>query len=361
MADPAFFPTPTPLSLGDIKALTGAEPAPGADPNLTVDGVAALSEAGPSDLCFLESPRHASAARATRAAACFTTVRLVGEIAEGVASLVTPRPYLAFALAAARLYPSAMRPQRVTDRPENRGGAIIDAGATLESGVVVEPGAVVGAGAEIGAGTVIGPHAVVGRGVRIGRDCSLGAGVTVIHALVGDRVILHPGARIGQDGYGYVHSGDRHIKIPQIGRVIIQDDVEIGANATIDRGSLPDTVIGAGTKIDNQVQIGHNVVVGRGCLIAGQAGIAGSTTLGDFVVVGGQTGITGHVTVGAGAMIAGASAVHGDVPAGARWGGAPAGPIGQWLRTRARERRRARGEPARGQLARPADGEPGNG
>ena len=157
--------------------------------------------------------------------------------------------------------------------------------------------------------------------MRIGRDCSIGATVTVSHALIGDRVIIHPGVRIGQDGFGFAMGPQGHLKVPQIGRVIIQDDVEIGANSTIDRGANRDTVIGEGTKIDNLVQIAHNVVIGRHCVIVAQVGISGSTTLGDFVALGGQVGVTGHLRIGAGAQIAATSGVMSDVPPGARWGG----------------------------------------
>jgi len=201
-----------------------------------------------------------------------------------------------------------------------------------QAGVTVDPGAVIGPGAEIGAGTVVASHAVIGPQVRIGRNCSIGAGSTIQASLIGNRVIIHPGARIGQDGFGFAMSPKGHMKVPQIGRVIIQDDVEIGSNTTVDRGASRDTVIGEGTKIDNLVQIGHNVVVGRHCVIISQTGISGSTTIEDFVLLGGQVGVVGHVRIGAGAQIAGSSNVNSDVPPGARWGGTPAKPIRDWFR-----------------------------
>jgi UDP-3-O-[3-hydroxymyristoyl] glucosamine N-acyltransferase len=173
---------------------------------------------------------------------------------------------------------------------------------------------------------VVGPHS------RIGRDCSIGPNVTLLNAFVGNRVIIHPGARIGQDGFGFAMGPKGHRKVPQVGRVIIQDDVEIGANTTIDRGASRDTVIGEGTKIDNLVQIAHNVVIGRHCVIVAQVGISGSATLDDFVVLGGQVGVVGHLRIGAGAQIAGSSNVNDDVPPGARWGGTPAKPIRDWFR-----------------------------
>ena len=207
--------------------------------------------------------------------------------------------------------------------------------ARLEPGVVVDPYAVIGAKAEIGAGTYIGPNVAIGPEVRIGRESSIGAGASVIAALIGDRVIIHPGARIGQDGFGFAMGPRGHRKAPQIGRVIIQNDVEIGANTTIDRGANRDTIVGEGTKIDNLVQIGHNVVIGRHCVIVAQAGIAGSTVLEDFVALGGQAGVGGHLRLGAGAQLAAASATMHDIPPGEQWLGAPAVPAREAFRMHA--------------------------
>ena len=190
----------------------------------------------------------------------------------------------------------------------------------------------IGPGAEIGSGTVIGANAVVGPGVRIGRGCSVGPNVTIACALIGDRVIIHPGVNIGQDGFGFAMGARGHFKVPQIGRVIVQDGVEIGAGTTIDRGANRDTVIGEGTKIDNLVQIGHNVTVGRHCILVAQCGVSGSTVLEDFVALGGQCGVAGHLTIGMGAQVAATSGVMKDIPAGERWGGAPAQPIREFFR-----------------------------
>jgi UDP-3-O-[3-hydroxymyristoyl] glucosamine N-acyltransferase len=192
---------------------------------------------------------------------------------------------------------------------------------------------VIGPRAEIGAGTVVSANVVIGPEVRIGRDCAIGAGSTITHALIGDRVIIHPGCHIGQDGFGYLSSAQGHVKVPQVGRVVIHDDVEIGAGTAIDRGGIRDTVIGEGTKIDNMVQIGHNVVIGRHCIIVAQSGLSGSVTLEDFVVLAARVGIHPHVTVGKGAELAARSSVMRDVPRGARWGGFPnAKPIKQFFR-----------------------------
>ena len=209
--------------------------------------------------------------------------------------------------------------------------------------MTVEPFAVVAAGAEIGAGSVIASGAAIGPGTRIGRNCHIGHAATVQHALVGNNVVIHPGARIGQDGFGYVPGPRGLDKVPQVGRVIIQDHVEIGAGTTIDRGAIDDTVIGEGTKIDNLVQIAHNVRIGRYCVIVAQVGIAGSATLGDGVMIGGAAGINGHVTVGDGAQIAALSGVAGDVPPGVRWGGQPARPMRGFLLDAAEANARAFG------------------
>jgi UDP-3-O-[3-hydroxymyristoyl] glucosamine N-acyltransferase len=178
----------------------------------------------------------------------------------------------------------------------------------------------------------VGPHAVIGTGVEIGEDCDIGANVTIAFSLLGARVIIHPGVQIGQDGFGYTSGPKGPVKVPQLGRVLVGDDVEIGANCTIDRGMLDDTVIGRGCKFDNLVQIAHNVVMGQGCIVVAQAGIAGSCVIGDGVMIGPQVGIIDHITVGSGAQIAGQSGVSADVPAKATMMGYPAKPIRQFWR-----------------------------
>jgi UDP-3-O-[3-hydroxymyristoyl] glucosamine N-acyltransferase len=225
-------------------------------------------------------------------------------------------------------------------------GAVVHPTARLEGGVTIDPGAMVGPRAEIGAATVIGAGAVVGPNVHIGRECAIGPAVSIMHALIGDRVIIHPGCRIGQDGFGYLMGAAGHVKVPQIGRVIIQDGVEIGANTTIDRGAMSDTVIGEGTKIDNLVQIAHNVLIGRHCVLASQTGISGSAVIEDNVMTGGQVGIADHITIGAGAAMGAKAGVMHDAPAGARWVGAPAKPVKQFFReVAARERLAGRSGP----------------
>lgn len=332
MADPSFFPVATSLSFNEVALLCGLALPEGADPEGRISAAAPLETAGRSDAAYMDNPKYVAALAATSAGICFVSPRFAERVPAGTVALVTPAPYHAFARLLSTFHPQALRPGSMFGAAGVAPGAFVHATARLEADVTVDPGAVIGPGAEIGAGTVIGPHAVIGPQVRIGRQCSIGAGSTLQCALIGNRVIIHPGVRIGQDGFGFAMGPKGHMKVPQVGRVIVQDDVEIGASSCIDRGASRDTVIGEGTKIDNLVQIGHNCVIGRHCVIVSQVGIAGSSTLEDFVVLGGQVGLAGHLTIGMGAQVAAQSGVAGDVPRGARYGGSPAQPALAWAR-----------------------------
>jgi UDP-3-O-[3-hydroxymyristoyl] glucosamine N-acyltransferase len=331
MSEPVFLRYTRGLRLGELAALTGAAPPPESVRARRIVNVGALDRAGPHDLTFFDNKSYAAAAAASHAGACLTTAALANVLPARVTALVVRAPYRAFVTAARELFPHALRPSSLYEAGES-AGALVHRTARLEDGVTVEPGAVIGPRAEIGSGSVIGATAVIGAEVRIGRDCAIGSGTTISSALIGDRVIIHPGCRIGQDGFGYVMGGAGHLKVPQVGRVIIQDEVEIGAGSTVDRGAIRDTVIGEGTKIDNLVQVGHNVSIGRHCVLVAQTGISGSSTLEDFVVLGARVGLNNNVTIGEGAQIAATSIVHGDVPPGARWGGTPAKPVKRWFR-----------------------------
>ncbi|MEH0073410.1 UDP-3-O-(3-hydroxymyristoyl)glucosamine N-acyltransferase [Pannonibacter sp. Pt2] len=331
MSDPIFFPPMAELPLEQIVALSGGELQRG-DPAFVIRKVAPLEDAGPGSLVFFDNVKYLDKLGTTQASACIVAPKHVAKVPEGIAVIVCKDPYRAWALVLAGLFPAAMKPEPFYGEKRVSERATVHPAAVIEDGAVIEPGAVIGEGAEIGAGSHIGPNAVIGCNVRVGRDCRIGANAVLQHALLGNRVILHPGVCVGQDGFGYAMGLGGHLKVPQIGRVIIQDDVEIGANTTIDRGANRDTVIGEGTKIDNQVQVGHNVVIGRHCVIVSQVGLSGSSTLADYVAIGGQAGVAGHVEVGMGAQIAAVSAVNDSVPAGGRYGGVPAKPVKQWFR-----------------------------
>ena len=284
-------------------------------------------------LTFFDNLKYADQLALTKAGACLVSERFEAAVPAHVSVLRAANPFRAFVKVARTFYSEALRPQSWFGNTGIAPSAIIDPTAHIEDGVIVDALAVIGPNVEIGAGTVIGAGAVIGAEVRIGRDCNVGAKCAIQCALIGNNVLIHPGCNIGQDGYGFIFFGpDGHVKVPQTGRVLIQNNVEIGAATTIDRGSLRDTVIGEGTKIDNQVQISHNVTIGRHCLIAAQIGLAGSLTIGDNVALGAKVGVNNHLHIGDGAQVTAMSAVKDDIPANGRWGGHFAKPTKQWFR-----------------------------
>lgn len=327
-----FFPPHAGVTLSELASRIGAELLDPSQGDRMIRSVAPVSRGRDGDLCYLLSRRHKDELETCQASAILCDKALQSLVPPHIPVLLAPKPQTAFALAGALLHPNAMRPDPVLCESGISERAVVDPSARLEDNVHVEALAVIGANAEIGSGTRIGAGAVIGAGVKIGRDCTIAAGASVLCAYIGNHVIIHNGARIGQDGFGYAPGPRGMIKIVQIGRVIIQDHVEIGANTTVDRGTMDDTVIGEGTKIDNQVQIGHNVRIGRHCGIVSKVGIAGSTKIGDGVMIGGAVGINGHITIGDGAQIAAMSGVVADVPPGERYGGVPARPMKDFLR-----------------------------
>jgi UDP-3-O-[3-hydroxymyristoyl] glucosamine N-acyltransferase len=326
MADPRFFARAGPFALDTLAGCSGARLLHPQDASRTIYDVAALDTAGPSELSFFDNRKYLDAFLSSRAGAAFVDERAAARAPPTMAPVVTSEPYKAFARAAQLFYPApAVRAGRAPS-------ALIAATAVVPEDCEIGPNVVIGPGARLGRGCRIEANSVVGAGVEIGDDCVVGANVSLSHCLVGARVVLHPGARIGQPGFGFAPDPTGPMKIPQLGRVVIGDDVEIGANTTIDRGSLHDTIIGAGSMIDNLVQIGHNVVLGRGCVLCGQVGVSGSTQLDDFVMVGGQGGLAGHLRIGRGAQIAAKSGIMRDIAPGTVVAGIPAQPIGEFLR-----------------------------
>ena len=320
MADPRFFQRAGPHTLDALATLSGARLADPADGGRLIEDVAPLETAGRADVTFLDNRKYTEAFEKSGAGAAFVTEALATRAPARMAVLLSREPYKAFARAVQAFYPltpavAGCAPSAVVDPT-----AIVPDDCAIAANVVIEAGALLGRRCQVGANTVIG------AGVEIGDDCRIAANVTLSHCLIGARVVLHPGARIGQAGFGFAPDAAGPVKIPQLGRVIIGDDVDIGANTTIDRGSGHDTVIGSGTMIDNLVQIGHNVVLGRGCILAGQVGISGSTKLGDFVMAGGQAGLAGHLNIGTGARIGAHAGLMRDVEPGQTVIGAPAVP-----------------------------------
>jgi UDP-3-O-[3-hydroxymyristoyl] glucosamine N-acyltransferase len=327
MADPRFYDNRGPFMLADICTRTGIDLPGAVNGSALVFDVASLEGAGPAHLGYCVDKRVARTLKNSRAGFCLVPRGVeASEMPASMVALVCDNPARAFVAVAQLFYPES-------NLVAWSQLASIDPSASIGAEVILAPGVVVGPGAEIGDRTQIGPNSVVGPGVAIGRDCEIGSNVTVCNAYIGDHVFILSGAQIGQPGFGFVPGPGGHEKIPQLGRVIVQDKVEIGACSTIDRGALGDTVIGEGTKIDNLVQIGHNVHVGRHCVLAGQAGISGSSELGDFVIAGGQVGIADHAKIGDGARFAGRTGVMpGEVAGGRDYGGVPAKPIKDWLR-----------------------------
>ncbi|MGA9866986.1 MAG: UDP-3-O-(3-hydroxymyristoyl)glucosamine N-acyltransferase [Acetobacteraceae bacterium] len=343
LGDPRFFRRTGPHTLAVIAEAAGGVVA--VDDGRRLSGLAPLGLAGPNDVSYLDNRRYAGSLAATRAGAVLVAPDAAAKVPPGTAAVVCTAPGLGWIALAALFHPL----------PRIHAGvhpsAVVDPSARIDANAEIGPLAVVGAHAEIGAHCRIGPAAVIGEGVVLGPDCQVGAHASVSHALLGARIIIHPGARIGQEGFSLVAMPEGPHTLPQLGRVIVGDDVEIGANTTIDRGALSDTVIGAGSRLDNLVQIGHNVRIGRCCVIVAQVGISGSTVLEDFVTIGGQAATAGHLRIGAGVRIGAQAGVISDLPPGAEVLGSPAQPARAFFRQVALLRRLAakgRNEPPGG-------------
>lgn len=323
MGDARFFARSGPHALADIAtAAVGTAPAI----KRMFVGVAPLQSAGQDEVSFLDNRRYARALEHTTAGAVIVHPQMQARVPNGSIAIVTASTYEGWARVAALFHP--MPPPHPGIHPT----ALVNSDARVDASAEIGPYAVIEARAEIGPGCRIGSFVSIGAGVILGRDCRIGAHASVSHALLGSRIYIYPGARIGQEGFSFATTKSGFLSIPQLGRVVIEDDVEVGANSTIDRGSTRDTVVGAGTRIDNLVQIGHNVRLGRCCVIVAQVGIAGSTVLEDFVQVGGQAAMAGHLRIGEASQIGAQAGVISDVPAGSVLLGSPAQPRKEFFR-----------------------------
>jgi UDP-3-O-[3-hydroxymyristoyl] glucosamine N-acyltransferase len=321
--DARFFRRTGPHSIAAIAALLGAQ---ASEPERLILGVAPLQTAGPQDVSFLDNRRYADLLAGTKAGAVILHPDFAARVPQGTVALVTPEPYLGWAKVSALFHPFAQAQAGV------HPAAIVDPTAQIDPSAEIGAGAVIGARVEIGAGSIVGPLSYIADGVVIGRDCRIHAQVSVSHAILGDRVVLYPGARIGQDGFGFAITRAGFTPVPQLGRVLIGDGAEIGTNSCIDRGSAQDTVIGPGVHIDNLVQIGHNVNIGANAVVVAQAGISGSTIIGPQVMIAAQAGLTGHLTIGAGARIGAQAGVMSDVAAGEEVLGSPSQNVKSYFR-----------------------------
>ena len=333
MGDARFFARSSPHPLAAIAAI-----AHGIAPPIerSFCGVAPLQSARPDQVSFLDNRRYAEALEHTAAGAVIVHPDMLPRVPTATIPIVTAAAYEGWARVAALFHPAP------PPCPGIHVSAVVAATARVDASAEIGPYTVVDADAEIGPGCRIGPFVSIGHGVTLGADCRIGAHASVSHALLGRRVYIYPGARIGQEGFSFAVTETGFLSIPQLGRVVIGDDVEVGANTTIDRGSTRDTVIGAGSRLDNLVQIGHNVRLGRCCVIVAQVGIAGSTVLEDFVQVGGQAAMAGHLHIGQGAQIGAQAGVISDVPTGAMLLGSPAQPRKEFFRQVALLRRMVR-------------------
>jgi UDP-3-O-[3-hydroxymyristoyl] glucosamine N-acyltransferase len=323
IGDPRFFARSGPHALATVaETVHGAAPAV----DLLLAGVAPLQTAGPDEVSFLDNRRYAAALETTSAGAVIVHPDMLARVPAETVPIVTAEPYAGWARVAALFHPAP------PVRPGVHPSAAVAGGARVDPSAEVGPFALVEAGAEVGARCRIGPFAAVGPGVVLGPECRIGAHASLSHAILGARVHVHLGARIGQEGFSFAPTAAGFLTVPHLGRVVLGDDVEVGANTTIDRGSTGDTVVGAGSRLDNLVQIGHNVRLGRCCVVVAQVGIAGSTVLEDFVQLGGQAAVAGHLRVGKGARIGAQAGVMSDVPPGAALVGSPARPRLEFFR-----------------------------
>jgi len=326
LADERFYQKSGPYTLQDLAVFCGATLGAKVDPHQVIAGVAPLHKAGEGHISCFHNPKYVEQFKQTKATACLVSPEHAHHAPKGLVILLSSKPYRAYGQIAALFYPPVKKESHISPQ------ATIHSTAKVGKNCHISPFTVIGAHAKIGDGCEIGAHTVIEDGVELGKECWVASHVTISHAILGKRVVIKSGARIGQKGFGFHMDEEGHLNIPQLGRVVIGDDVEIGANTTIDRGSDADTIIGCGVRIDNLVQIAHNVQIGENSVIVAQAGLAGSTQLGRFVIVAGQVGIAGHLSIGDGVKIAAQSGVMRDIDKGETVAGSPCVPVRNWHR-----------------------------
>lgn len=324
MADKRFFNCEGPFTSKQLAEIAKADLQGSAD--LVIKDVSSLEKATHENISFLDNRKYVAAFKASKAGLCIVHPDLAQHAPEGMTLLLSKEPYMAYARVSRTFYPDERHDGSIAPT------AYVSSSADVGENVTIEHGAYIADGVVIGKNSWIKANACIQKNVKVGEDCIISSNSTISHSLIGNGVTIHPGCQIGQDGFGFASGPQGHVRIPQLGRVVIQDHVNIGANTTIDRGSGPDTVIGAGTQIDNLVQIGHNVQIGMGCVIVSQVGISGSTKIGNFVVIAGKAGVAGHLKIGDGVTIAARAGVMRDIEAGQTVGGFPAIPQKEWLR-----------------------------
>ncbi|MCL4147035.1 UNVERIFIED_CONTAM: hypothetical protein GTU68_065909 [Idotea baltica] len=319
-----FLPNPTIYTLKDLAELCGCVLYNKDDADIKISGVNTLNNAGAGDLSFLTNSKYKDDFISTSATACIVGEGSIESSPKGVALLVSETPYVSYAIAASKIFEG----YDVDDFEDE----LISSSAKIGKNCKVSKNCEIAAGAEIGDGVQIHNFVRIGKNVKIGSGTVVKSGAVITHSIIGSNCLIHPGAAIGQDGFGFAPGPKGVIKVPQLGGVKIGDNVEIGANTTIDRGALEDTMIGSHTKIDNLVQLGHNVKVGGFCFLAAQVGVAGSAEIGDQVMIGGQAGVNGHIKVGSKVKVAGQAGVLSNVKDGEVLGGTPAINMRKWIK-----------------------------
>lgn len=326
MVDSRFYKNNGPFTLAKVAEICEAELADASAAGVEIKELATMAKAGEGDICFFYDKKKKAAGAEIKATACVTTAELAEFVAPGVFKLISANPHLGFVKLNYALY------SEVLPAPEVKPTAAVAKTAVIGKDCFIGDYAVIEDNVKIGDGCIIEPHAVIGHDCVIGNNCRIGSHANIMHCEMGNNCFIYGGARIGWDGFGFMMIGGQHKRIPQLGRVIIGNDVEIGANACIDRGALDDTVIGDGSRIDDLVMIAHNNKLGRGCIMVSQTGIAGSCEFGDYVVCGGQVGIADHIKIGTGAQIGAQSGIMRDIEPGAVVMGYPAVPIKDFMR-----------------------------